>query len=178
VKNIKNKKTFLFCSCLVLIGIIASFTYVVAPPPPAVEKPTFFVTLHGEHVYGDIDSLQSNDNDIIHWRSKYYSVTWYFWMWVMEVELFFDDPGYTYSYVICQVEFKYSGAEPLSIVVYYDSGSPDTFEESSTGGNYVLRTYTLDPYKTVVAVIFHNANLFTKAYLYVDFCLIGYSAFQ
>ncbi|MFW9873133.1 MAG: hypothetical protein ACFFG0_08540 [Candidatus Thorarchaeota archaeon] len=155
-----------------------SFTSVVAPPPPAVEKPTFFVTLYGEKVYGDIDSLQSNDGDIIHWRGNYYSASWWLWMWILEVELFFDDPGYSYPYVILQVEFKYDGADPLKIVVFYDQGGTDTFEESSTGGNYVIKTYTLDSYKTVDTVIFHNGNFFIRPYLYVDFCHIGYSSFQ
>lgn len=177
VKIIKNKRLFLLCACLGLIVITLSISSAIAYPPPTVEKPTFFVTLHGEKIYGDINSLQTNDGNIIHWQGKKYSVTWWWWWWITEVEIFFDSPAGSYPYVLLQLEFKYTGGSPLRIIVVYDQGGSKEFEESSTGGNYVLRTYILDPYQKVDHVFFYNTHFLTKQYLWVDFVHAGYDIF-
>ncbi|GAH90832.1 unnamed protein product, partial [marine sediment metagenome] len=50
---------------------------VIAPPPPASEKPTRFSTLYGTLVSGDLGDLQNFYDDAVHWKGKiYFLIGW------------------------------------------------------------------------------------------------------
>lgn len=177
---IKNKKMFLLGAFLgIIIIIIIPISNVVASPPPASEKPTFFSTLHGIHVSGDIDDLQHFYDNAVYWKGDlYFYPDFPFFLWCIEPALCYDDPGYTYKHVFLEVRFKYSGSSDLRIIIFYAEGGCDEFPEPSTGGNYVMKYYTLDSYKTVSYISFYNAAAWYGGQqdLYIDCASVGYSA--
>ena len=98
---------------------IIPISNVVAPPPPAAEKPYMFNTLHGTKVSGDLDDLQNFDNDVVHWKGNLYYLgnPLLGWAWIVQPALYYDDPG-AYEYVFLTVKFRYDGAFNLRIIVY------------------------------------------------------------
>ena len=90
-----------------------------------------------------------NDGDIISWRGGWYEVGWIptpWWMpnipiyaWQVGVDIFLDIPGSLYENVWVSLTFKYTGAYPLHIVMYYQGGGSEVFYENPTGG-YIQKT--------------------------------------
>jgi len=169
---IKQKKLVLFG--LVFIGLFIYLPFVMAYPTFAIGEVYDFVTDKGTHLGGDVDSFHLPDGDVISWRGEWYCLgAWWLWGWQVMADAFFDRPGPSYSNVWLEIKFKFVGAYPLYITVYYDEGGTDTFYVDPTGG-YVNRIYALDDYKHVWAVVFKNTNTFSRPYLYIDYLCVGY----
>ena len=178
---IKNQKLILLGAFLGVIMFIIPISNVVAPPPPAAEKPYMFNTLHGTKVSGDLDDLQNFDNDVVHWKGNLYYLgnPLLGWAWIVQPALYYDDPG-AYEYVFLTVKFRYDGAFNLRIIVYYDDGTHDEFPEPSTGGSYVTKFYMLDSYKSVSYICFYSAIHYWfggQQHVYIDCAEVGYSSF-
>lgn len=159
---------------------IIPISNVAAPPPPVALKPAWFRTLKGTLVSGDLGDLQNFYDDAVHWKGKFAWVDPPFGFGhIVEPALYYADPGPLYQYVCLTVRFKYSGNTYLRIYVWYSDGTHDQFPESSTGGSYVLKGYTLDSYKKVTYISFYSINSLPAAqqHVYIDCAEVGYSPY-
>ena len=97
--------------------------------------------------------------------------------WQLGTTMSFNYPSSpAYENVILSLKFRWVGGSfALRITVYYNEGGTDQFNEGSTGGGYVDKGYTLDPYKTVYAVNFDSdAPYGSQMFLYIDYLRVGY----
>jgi len=117
-KILKYKKSFLFSTCSVLIGI-ALFTCPVLGGLGDIYRPTDYFVYKGIHVNGDLDSLQYADGDSMYLKGKDYFIGIIFGMlvfaWQLGIYIEFDPYYYAGEGNGVTIKFKYSGPGPLHI---------------------------------------------------------------
>lgn len=185
---IKSKKSFLFSTCVILIGI-AIFTCPVLGGLGGLRRPTDYFVYKGIHVSGDLDSLQYADGDSMYLKGKDYFIGTLFWVilifaWQLGIYVEFDPYYYVGEGNGVTIKFMYSGPGPLHIYISYYEGGSDVYYESSTGGDYVTKTYYSDDYKSVKWVEFwaSQEDLYAplpahQQHLYIDSVAVVYGQF-
>ncbi|MFW9820137.1 MAG: hypothetical protein ACFFE5_11060 [Candidatus Thorarchaeota archaeon] len=195
----KNKFKFLYLWIfLIAVSIVPVFglAYIpepIPPPPPPPPKtitPWEYWTVDGYEEYGSLNSFQAKyDDDIIHWKGKWYkyksiSGNWWFkipvFAYEFKADIFFPDPGRIYPTVQIKIRFNYYGTSDLRIYVYYDQGGNECYYERSTGG-YIEKTINIDGSKTVWCLVIDStspygfSDLIHQQKLWIDYLAIKYS---
>ena len=184
--KIKFRKPYFYCLCLVFIGLAVSLSSVTAYRPPldyTSRKPYYIYTFLGTYKYGDEISVKyPNDGNVYHCEGKYYKLgsigVWPFkipiYAWQVGCSGFLDDPGSGYQNNAVTIRYRYVGAYPMHIVIYYVGGGSTVKYVSSTGSSYVQVTYSIGSYRVYGISFDHKTSPTTKPYIYIDYVIASY----
>lgn len=164
--NIKTKKHIYISLSVVFITIVvflpSVFGYIGVAYPDDITEVT------GTRDYGDLDSFESNDEDIIKWTG---TQEWY--VYVLEVYMDIELKSNVGSDNAVWIVFEFGGTGTMSIVIAYNVGGSDTFYKEDTGGE-TTESYPIDDNKAVSTVTFYAYQDFSGPELYIDYLGVHY----